>query len=66
MPGFSVFLAHSKIVNYIKDADFPCSKQDLINEAEERDAPQNVIESLEKLPDQVYNTLTDVTDKLGK
>ena len=67
MPGgFSTFLAHSNIINFVKDAGFPCSKQDLINEAEDHNAPQDVIEALEKLPDQVYNTLTDVRDKLPK
>jgi len=64
--GFGAFLAHSNIVNFIKDVDFPCSKQDLINHAEDHNAPQKIIEALEKLPDKEYTSIADVTENMVK
>ena len=66
MGGFGAFLAHSQVANFIKDLDFPASKQDIINAAEDNNAPEQVIKALEKIPDQVYNSIGDVTAKLGK
>lgn len=62
--GFGAFLAHSNVANYIKDAEFPISKQDLITIAEDHHAPEKVIEALEKLPDIEFKTVGDVTEHL--
>lgn len=63
--GFGAFLAHSSILNHIKDAQFPCSKQDLIDLAEDSHAPEKVIEALEKLPDKEYISTSDLTEHLS-
>ncbi len=48
------------IYNFIKEIDFPASKQDLILAAEEHDAPQQVIDKLHDLPDREYESVADV------
>ena len=62
--GFGAFLTHSNVANYIKDAEFPASRQDLINMAEDHHAPESVIEALEKLPDLEFKTVGEVTEHL--
>jgi len=63
--GFGAFLAHSSVLNHLKDAQFPCSKQDLIDLAEDDHAPEKVIEALEKLPDIVFTSTSDITEHLA-
>ncbi len=63
--GFGAFLAHSNVANYIKDVEFPASKQDLITAAEDHHAPEKVIESLEKLPEMEFHSVGEVTQHLG-
>lgn len=63
--GFGAFLTHSSVANFIKDAEFPAWKQDLINLAEDHHAPEKVIEALEKLPDMEFNNVGEVTEHLG-
>ena len=62
--GFGTFLAHSNVAGYIKDIEFPASKQDLITAAEDHHAPEKVIELLEKLPDIDFNSVGEVTQHL--
>jgi hypothetical protein len=62
--GFGAFLTHSNVANYIKDAGFPATKQDLVNMAEDHHAPQNVIKAIEKLPDMEFKTIGEVTEHL--
>lgn len=62
--GFGAFLAHSNVLNHLKDIHFPCSKQELIDHATEAHAPQKVIDALEKLPDRQYTSTADLTEHL--
>lgn len=63
--GFGAFLAHSSVLNHLKDAQFPCSKQDLIDLAEDNHAPEKVIEAIEKLPDKMFDSTSDLTEHLS-
>lgn len=63
--GFGAFLQHSNVLNHLKDVQFPCTKQDLINAAEEDHAPDKVIEALDRLPDKEYASTADVTEHLA-
>lgn len=63
--GFGAFLQHSNVLNHLKDVQFPCSKQDLIDAAEDDHAPEKVIEALEKLPDIEYKSTTEITEHLA-
>ena len=55
-----------QLVEFVKDIDCPCSKQDVVTHAEEKDAPRKVIELLEKLPDKVYSSSSEVVEHARK
>lgn len=50
----------SNIAHHLKGIDFPASKQDLIEYAEENDAPDDVIDVLEHFPDETYHSMAEV------
>ncbi len=56
----------SNIAHYLKGIDFPCSKQDLIDHAEDNNAPEEVLEVLEELPDQEYTSMADLMQGVGQ
>lgn len=64
--GFGAFLSHSNVLNHLKDIQFPCSKQELIDQLEEDHAPQQAIEAVEKVPDQIYNSAEELLERLPK
>ena len=46
--------------------DYPASKEDLMNRAEQEGADQEVRSILEQLPDQNYETPADVSKAIGE
>jgi hypothetical protein len=54
------------VEKYLKGMDYPAGKEDLIDYAEEMEAPDEVIELLNKLPDESYETAADVTKAIGQ
>jgi hypothetical protein len=50
----------SDIVHYLKGVEFPCDKQDLIDFAEDSNAPDEVLFILQDLPDQDYSSMTEI------
>lgn len=50
----------SSIYSFMKDIDFPATKQDIIDHAEESNVSQDIIDRLEQLPDKQYNSIADV------
>lgn len=46
---------------YIVDANFPCSKQDLVQKAQDKGATEGVMKLLQNLPDKEYQSAQDVT-----
>lgn len=63
---FGVFLSPANLEGIYKDAKFPCSKQDLLNIAEQHDAPQQAIDVIDRLPDKQYNSVQEVTSEALK
>ena len=55
-----------QIQKYLKGVDYPANKQTLIENAKKLGADDNVRESLEKLPDQEYESPVDVSQALAK
>jgi hypothetical protein len=52
--------------SYLEGLGYPVEKEDLVNKARENGAPEDVMNSLEKLPNMTYNSLINVTEELGK
>ncbi len=55
-----------ELQQYLSDADYPCSRDDLVSRALERDAPDSVVKGLERLPDQTYDSFADVSKAWSK
>lgn len=45
---------------------YPAEKQTLINSAQNKDAPRDVMDLINKLPDKTYNSPIDITKEIGK
>ena len=56
----------ANIAHFLEGIDFPASKDDLVNHAEDNNAPQEVIDILENLPDQEYTSMADVMSGVGQ
>ncbi|MBI2844750.1 MAG: DUF2795 domain-containing protein [Armatimonadetes bacterium] len=54
-----------EVATYLKGIDFPKSKRDVIECAEENNARQELIDFLEKLPDRQYKSMADVEHEVG-
>lgn len=56
----------SNISHYLKGIDFPANKQDLIDHAEDNNAPDEVIQALQKLPEGEYESMADLMQGVGQ
>jgi len=65
-PRRESMVSTGEILEYIKGIDFPQKKQGLIEHAKSRNAPANVIDLLNKLPDMNYRSTADVNIEVGK
>lgn len=48
------------IAKYIRGVDFPCDKEDLIDCATDNDAPEEILDLMEKFPEQDFNSPVEV------
>jgi len=55
-----------QIQKFLKGIDYPASKGDLLQNAERNGADEDVRATLERLPDEEYQTPADVSEALGK
>ncbi|MGI5826466.1 MAG: DUF2795 domain-containing protein [Patescibacteria group bacterium] len=55
-----------QIQRFLKNIDYPASRQDLINVAKKEGADENVIATLEHLPDREYDGPVGVSEEIGK
>ena len=55
-----------QVQRYLKGIDYPATKQDLLDAAERNNADENVRSTLERLPDQSFNSPNDVSEAIGK
>lgn len=46
--------------------DFPADKQELVRHAREKNANQEVIDILQKMPERQYNNMADVEHAFGE
>jgi len=54
-----------QLQKYLKGIDYPASKQDLLERAKQEGADENVFSTLEQLPDEEYETPTEVSKAVG-
>jgi cation transport regulator len=54
------------VSKYIKGEDFPAEKQELIQKAKSNQAPEEVVEALEALPEKCYYTMPQVWEAIGE
>ncbi len=54
------------VVQYLKGVDMPASKEEIIEVANRNHAPQDVIDILQQLPDQIYQQMDDIWRAVGK
>ncbi len=59
-------ISPTNLAQFLGGINFPCSKQDLINHARRRNAPQEVLNTLQQIPDRTYNSMSDVMSGVGK
>lgn len=50
----------ANIASFLEGIDFPASINDLVNYAEDNNAPEEVIDIIEQFPVQTYNSMDDV------
>lgn len=48
------------IATYLAGVDLPCGRDDLTAQAEDNDAPEDVLDALRNLPDRQYGTMAEV------
>lgn len=54
------------VTQNLKGISFPATKDDLITRAKANNAPEAVLENIQKLPEGDYQQMIDVTHNLGK
>ncbi len=60
-------LTIDQVLEYVKDAPFPCSKEQLLEHARKRGAPEEVLHALKIMrPETKYDNLEDVREGLLK
>ncbi len=55
-----------QLQKYLKGLDYPARKADLIKKAQQEGADENVRATLDKLPDDSFETPADVSQAVGK
>ncbi len=55
-----------QVQKFLKGVDYPCSKQDLITTARREGADQNVLQTLQAMPMERFNSPNDVAEAIGK
>ena len=54
-----------QVQKFLKDLDYPAGKSDLLDHARIEGATENVISTLDMLPDRLFEGLSDVTQAIG-
>ena len=54
----------ANLMDFLKDVDYPASKDDIITLAEDHMVSKDIMSRLEQLPDREYISLADVTSEV--
>lgn len=55
-----------QLQKHLKGVDYPASKEDLTKHAQQQGADEDALSTLEKLPDEQYETPADVSKAVGE
>ena len=55
-----------EVQKHLKGIDYPASKEDIIDYAEQQGAGEEIISLLEKIPDEEYETPAELSKALGE
>ena len=58
-------LLPAQIITFIKDVNFPANKKEIIQYAQHKKVNQEVIKTLEELPNQKFNSTREIEKVLG-
>ncbi|MDR1992233.1 MAG: DUF2795 domain-containing protein [Nitrososphaerota archaeon] len=64
--GRSGHVSPAIVVKYLKGMGYPVNKKTMISSAQSKDATEDVIDLISKLPDKTYNSPIDITKEIGK
>lgn len=56
----------AEIEEHLSGVDYPASKQDLKRHAQNQNAPSDVVDVIDRMPDQEYGSAADVAKGVGK
>jgi len=54
------------VEKYLAGIHFPAEKKNLVDKATDKDAPDDVMDMLNKLPTRIYKSPIDITKEIGK
>jgi hypothetical protein len=54
------------VEKYLAGMHYPAEKRALISNAQGKEAPSDVMDLINKLPDKTYNSPIDITKEIGK
>ena len=55
-----------QLQKHLKGVDYPASKEQLVQHARKQGADENAISVLQQLPDEEYESPTDVSEAVGE
>jgi hypothetical protein len=56
----------ANLAHYLRGAQFPASKQDLKADAQKNQAPKEILQFIDELPEDSYRTMAEVMKALGQ
>ena len=54
------------VEKYLAGMHYPAEKKKLVDNAQNKDAPENVMDIINKLPEKTYTSPIDITKEIGK
>ena len=54
------------VQKHLSGVEYPASKEDLVSHARDGDAPEEVLDTLQALPDRDYDGPTEMTKAVGE
>lgn len=54
------------VERFVRDANYPANKRELVDYARRQNAPEDVVRALDGLPDQRFNSSMEVSRSMGE